>query len=166
MPCPSGAMDFRLAQCHAINKQYTIFYRGGAGKYMEIRVVQCNINIEMWKLLHTETIIPQASGTSDMTPIKFSSVFLKEKGCLGKVLELTNLRGVSLIHSLLLLEACKLFCRHGWSYSPRGLVKDGTRCENGASKSRDMCIEGKCNVGSFLQYQLDTACCPLPSFES
>ena len=40
-------MDFRLAQCHAINKQYTIYYRGGAGKYMEIRVVQCNINIEM-----------------------------------------------------------------------------------------------------------------------
>lgn len=72
VPCPSGAMDFRLAQCHAINKQYTIYYRGGA-------------------------------------------------------------------------EACKLFCRHGWSYSPRGLVKDGTRCENGASKSRDMCIEGKCN---------------------
>lgn len=70
--CPSGAMDFRVAQCHAINNKYTAIYRGGAA-------------------------------------------------------------------------ACNLYCRQGWSYSPRGLVKDGTRCEIGASKSRDMCIEGKCN---------------------
>lgn len=82
--------------------------------------------------------------------IKFSLVFFKEKGCLGKVLELMNFRGVFLIYFFFFLEVCKLFCCYGWLYLLWGFVKDGIRCENGVLKSWDMCIEGKCNVGLFL----------------
>ncbi|XP_078379200.1 A disintegrin and metalloproteinase with thrombospondin motifs 6-like isoform X2 [Oculina patagonica] len=41
-------------------------------------------------------------------------------------------------------DACKLYCKTGFTYYPKGLVKDGTRCRNGVKKDNDICIGGKC----------------------
>ena len=62
-----------------------------------------------------------------------------------------NRGNVCYIPFLCLSDACKLYCKlNAWSYTPKGLVKDGTRCANGATKRLDICIGGKCNVRSFL----------------
>lgn len=52
-------------------------------------------------------------------------------------------------YCFLVLDACKLYCRTGFAYYPKGLVKDGTRCRNGVEKDNDICIGGKCMVRCF-----------------
>jgi len=44
-------------------------------------------------------------------------------------------------------DACNLYCRQGMVYSPKGRVKDGTKCRPGsAADNLDICIGGKCMV--------------------
>ena len=49
----------------------------------------------------------------------------------------------------LVLDACKLYCRQGFTYYPKGLVKDGTRCRYKVEEDNDVCIGGKCMVRCF-----------------
>ncbi|XP_020600972.1 A disintegrin and metalloproteinase with thrombospondin motifs 7-like [Orbicella faveolata] len=43
------------------------------------------------------------------------------------------------------LDACRLYCRQGrFIVYPKGIVKDGTRCQYGQVTKNDICIGGKC----------------------
>ncbi|KAJ7351828.1 metalloendopeptidase [Desmophyllum pertusum] len=42
-------------------------------------------------------------------------------------------------------DPCKLYCRSGSSLIPKGLVKDGTKCQfDEAADNNDVCVGGKC----------------------
>ncbi|XP_073256310.1 A disintegrin and metalloproteinase with thrombospondin motifs 18-like [Porites lutea] len=73
-------------------------------------------------------------------------------------------------------SACNLYCRKGFTYRPRGIVKDGTKCRPDLSPSnRDICLGGKCmpvgcdyKIGSGTAYDRcgvcngdSTTCTPL-----
>lgn len=49
-------------------------------------------------------------------------------------------------------DPCILECRRGSYATPRGRVKDGTRC-NSNPMSKDVCIEGVCQV-KFKNWEL------------
>ena len=54
---------------------------------------------------------------------------------------------------VIFLAACNLYCRKGFTYRPKGIVKDGTKCRPDLSPSnRDICLGGKCMVGYYYNY--------------
>ena len=54
---------------------------------------------------------------------------------------------------VIFLAACNLYCRKGFTYRPKGIVKDGTKCRPDLSpNNRDICLGGKCMVGYYYNY--------------